>query len=171
MKRKPKKSKSELVRVEGYDEVLGGLVELLESSRRTSARAVNAVMTATYWEIGRRIVAFEQAGEARAEYGEALIKKLATDLNARFGRGFSSRNVHSMRAFYLGWNILQTLSAKSEYPIQQTLSAESRIVQTPYAQLAKMRKGQTASDQSQSDSIFQTASGKSDLSERNEFWI
>ena len=37
------------------------LHEILASSRRTSARAVNALMTATYWEIGRRIVEFEQA--------------------------------------------------------------------------------------------------------------
>ncbi|NEP56384.1 MAG: DUF1016 domain-containing protein [Symploca sp. SIO2G7] len=30
-------------------------------------------MTATYWEIGRRIVEFEQSGESRAEYGKQLI--------------------------------------------------------------------------------------------------
>jgi hypothetical protein len=39
-----------------YSELLGGVGELLESARRASARAVNAFMTATYWEIGRRIV-------------------------------------------------------------------------------------------------------------------
>ena len=38
------------------------VVSLLETARRTSARAVNAVMTATYWEIGRRIVEIEQGG-------------------------------------------------------------------------------------------------------------
>ena len=30
-----------------------------------SARVVNSLMTATYWEIGRRIVEHEQGGEAR----------------------------------------------------------------------------------------------------------
>jgi hypothetical protein len=29
------------------------------------------VMTASYWEIGRRIVEFEQGGQERAAYGEA----------------------------------------------------------------------------------------------------
>jgi hypothetical protein len=47
-----------------YDEVLSGVVELLEQARRAAARAVNAIMTATYWEIGRRIVEHEQGGEA-----------------------------------------------------------------------------------------------------------
>jgi hypothetical protein len=46
---------------------------------------VNALMTATYWEIGRRIVQSEQAGEKRAEYGDVLIQRLAKDLSASFG--------------------------------------------------------------------------------------
>jgi hypothetical protein len=43
----------------GYDVILSSLVELLESARRLSARSVNTIMTATYWEIRRRIVEFE----------------------------------------------------------------------------------------------------------------
>ena len=62
-----------------YDEVLSGVVELLEQARHAAARAVNTVMTATYWESGRRIVEFELGGEARAGYGEALLKRLAED--------------------------------------------------------------------------------------------
>jgi predicted nuclease of restriction endonuclease-like (RecB) superfamily len=73
-------------------------------------------MTAAYWEIGRRIVQSEQSGEKRAEYGEALIQRLAEDLSDSFGRGFGARNLAQMRSFYLAWSeekILQTLSAKS----------------------------------------------------------
>ena len=54
-------------------------------------------MTATYWEIGRRIVEFEQGGEKRAEYGEALLQRLAQDLNAKFGRGFGRSNLFQIR--------------------------------------------------------------------------
>lgn len=57
-----------------YDTILSALVNLLEGARRISARAVNAIMTASYWEIGRRIVEFEQGGKKRAEYGEALMQ-------------------------------------------------------------------------------------------------
>ena len=78
-----------LVPTADYDGLLGEVVVLLESARRTAARAVNAVMTATYWEIGRRIVEVEQRGSPQAEYGDVLMKRLAADLTARFGRGFS----------------------------------------------------------------------------------
>ena len=97
-----------------------GLVQdlsgLLEEARRSSARAVNAVMTATYWEVGRRIVEFEQGGEERAEYGGRLLERLSTDLTARFGRGFSRQNLHSMRQFYQVFppgEIRQTVSGES----------------------------------------------------------
>jgi predicted nuclease of restriction endonuclease-like (RecB) superfamily len=101
---------------ENYNKIHAGIVELLKTARSSAARNVNALMTASYWEIGRRIVQSEQAGEKRAEYGELLIKRLAKDLSASFGRGFGSRNLAQMRSFYLAWShgkILQTLSAKS----------------------------------------------------------
>jgi hypothetical protein len=60
-------------------------------------------MTATYWEIGRRIVEFEQGGKKRAKYGEGLLDKLAMDLTARFGRGFSAANLFHTRKFFLEW--------------------------------------------------------------------
>ncbi len=116
-----------------YNELLSGVVELLEQARKASVRSINAVMTATYWEVGRRIVEYEQGGKMRAEYGIALLKRLSADLAGRFGRGFSERNLEQMRLFYLGWPISQTVSAKSQaLPIlhreenkSQTLSADS----------------------------------------------
>ena len=63
--------------IEGYDSIVSELSDLIESARRVSARSVNAVVTATYWEIGRRIVESEQRGKKRAGYGEALLERLA----------------------------------------------------------------------------------------------
>src|SRR6266478_3437599 len=105
---------------ENYNKIRAGIVELLKTARSSAARNVNALMTTTYWEIGRRIVQSEQAGEKRAEYGELLIKRLAKDLSASFGRGFGPRNLAQMRSFYLAWprdKILQTPSAKSSTPV------------------------------------------------------
>ncbi|MGH8578475.1 MAG: PDDEXK nuclease domain-containing protein, partial [Gammaproteobacteria bacterium] len=113
---------------EPYRGLVGGIAELLEAARRTSARAVNAVMTATYWEIGRRIVEFEQHGRVRAEYGEMLLERLAQDLSARLGRGFSYPNVNRFRQFYLAFprdQILSTPSRESRLPILSALSTES----------------------------------------------
>ena len=58
-------------------------------------------MTAAYWFIGRRIVEFEQAGSARADYGARLLERLSADLTDRYGRGFSVDNLENMRLFYL----------------------------------------------------------------------
>ena len=100
-----------------YSSTLKEVVLLLETARRTSARAVNAVMTATYWEVGRRIVHFEQKGaKKRAEYyGKQLVENLAIDLTQKFGRGFGKRNLYQMRAFYTAFpqKIVQTVSAQS----------------------------------------------------------
>ncbi|MCI0378777.1 MAG: PDDEXK nuclease domain-containing protein [Gemmataceae bacterium] len=113
-------------KVPDYDQVLEGVVHILEQARRASARAVNAFITSTYWEIGRRIVEYQQGGTDRAEYGSRLLKRLANDLTSRFGRGFSERNLEYMRLFYLGWPIPQTSSAELPSPgISQTLSAKS----------------------------------------------
>ena len=97
----------------GYGAVLADVVRLIETARGAAARSVNAVMTATYWAIGRRIVEHEQGGAARAAYGEELLKSLAGDLTAKLGRGFSERNLEQMRRFFLTWSISQTASAKS----------------------------------------------------------
>lgn len=100
-----------------YIEMLSGVVGLLEEARRTSARAVNSIITLTYWEIGRRIVEFEQGGAERADYGTALIRKMSADLTARFGRGFGFVNMTQMRKFYQIWpyeKIVQTASEQSQ---------------------------------------------------------
>lgn len=99
-----------------YEMIRAGIVDLLNAARAASARSVNAVMTATYWEIGRRIVEQEQGGAARANYGDELIRQLAGDLSAQFGRGFGVVNLSQMKRFFLTWpdkKILQTVSEKS----------------------------------------------------------
>ena len=117
MKKKVAKSKSmKQVARSGYDDMLSGVVDLLEAARRTAARSVNALMTATYWEIGLRIVEHEQRGKSRAGYGLDLLRLLSEDLTARFGRGFSRHNLARFREFYLVFppnSIRATASLKS----------------------------------------------------------
>ncbi len=101
---------------ENYNNIRAGIVELLKAARSAAARNVNSIMTAAYWDIGRRIVKFEQGGQRRAEYGEQLIEQLSADLTRQFGRGFGRANLWQMRAFYRAWpeaKILQTLSGES----------------------------------------------------------
>ena len=107
-----------------YDDVS----KIIDAARESAARSVNALMTAAYWLVGQQIVEFEQEGKERADYGKELIERLAADLSARYGRGFSVRNVSNMRAFYLAWKIPQTASAESVTATNlQTLSAETSL--------------------------------------------
>jgi predicted nuclease of restriction endonuclease-like (RecB) superfamily len=110
---RPRKSNQSLVSPGAdYRAVLGEVTALLEDARRFSARTVNATMTAVYWQIGRVIVEREQRGRERAKYGEALMRRLATDLTGTFGRGFSKANLEQMRRFHLIWRKSQTLSGE-----------------------------------------------------------
>ena len=93
-------------------------------------------MTATYWQVGRRIVEEEQRGHRRADYGEQLVTRLAKDLTRRYGRGFGYRNLYQMRQFYLTYpRILQTASAKSGQPASSHKTPPTEVV------LAEMGKG------------------------------
>ncbi len=120
----PARAKSPRAAIGSYPGLVGGIGQLLETARRASARSVNAFMTATYWEIGRRIVEFEQGGTKRAGYGEELLDRLAANLAARFGRGFSRFNLGRFRLFYLSFPLEQ---------IRATLSLESRSARLPLA--------------------------------------
>jgi len=80
-------------RAADFGNVMAGVVELLDTARRASACIVNTLMTSTCWEIGRRIVEHEQAGEKRTAYGEAVARKFSKDLTQRFGRGFGPAQI------------------------------------------------------------------------------
>lgn len=109
-----------------YGRLVTDITTLLDQARRAAVRMLNRFLAPTYWQVGRRIVEFEQSGKAQAKYGEVLLLNLARDLTARHGRGFSKTNIFQMRAFYLGWEIFQTLSGISEARVKcPTLSGKS----------------------------------------------
>ncbi len=122
----------------GYSVLLEQTTALIAEARRVTARTVNAVMTATYWQIGRYIFEYEQGGKDRAEYGLEILLRLSQDLSRRFGRGFSLTNLKQFRQFYLSFPVSE---------IGQTVSDQ-------------FGKGQTASDLS--PNISQTPSAKLD---------
>jgi predicted nuclease of restriction endonuclease-like (RecB) superfamily len=64
-----------------------------------------------YWNIGKAIMQI-QHGDERASYGDAVLDKLSKKLTNEFGKGFSSRNLRTMRKFYLMYPIWKTVSSK-----------------------------------------------------------
>ena len=110
-----------------YESVFGDVSRIIDAARESAARSVNASMTAAYWLIGRRVVEFEQSGEERAEYGAALIERLAEDLTGQFGRAF---------LFYPSYQtdrILQTLSGKLTPPSGRQIPHTSRWASTIFS--------------------------------------
>lgn len=87
-----------------FDEVRG----ILTAARAKAYSSVNFVMVEAYWTIGKTIVE-RQGGKEKAEYGDGLIKNLATQLTAEFGKGFNRSNLWYMRQFYLAFPILHSL--------------------------------------------------------------
>jgi len=85
------------------DVLMQRVVQILESARSQVVRTVNTATVTAYWLIGRELVEAVQQGEQRAAYGQALIERLAGQLTARYGRGFSVANLKNFRQFYLAY--------------------------------------------------------------------
>jgi predicted nuclease of restriction endonuclease-like (RecB) superfamily len=83
--------------------------EILSAARERAWQAVNTVMVAAYWEIGRVIVEDEQAGKERASYGKRVLEGLAERLQAEFGKGYDPSNLRNMRAFFVTYPIRDAL--------------------------------------------------------------
>lgn len=124
-----KKIDGKPLNIQGYERFASDISGFLEDARGQAARSVNMILTATYWEVGRRIVEFEQQGSERADYGAELVRRLSADLTKRIGRGFGLAQVNMMRQFYLAYpkhsrsRIGQKDGTKLQSPIGQSSSA------------------------------------------------
>ena len=100
----------ELTGTDSYRHLLKQISGTYTVGRVRATQAVNTQLIETYWQVGRHIVEFEQAGSIRAEYGKALIHQLSADLGLLHGKGFSNSNLIYMRLFYLRYPIGETAS-------------------------------------------------------------
>ena len=91
--------------------VFDNIKELVMNSRNKVYSVVNTEMLNLYWNIGKLIMEI-QKGQTKASYGDAVLDKLSEKLTNEFGKGFSSRNLRTMRKFYLMYPIWQTVSSK-----------------------------------------------------------
>ncbi len=121
---------------DGESALFASIRALIESARRTIARGVDLVQVNTNFEVGRHIVEFEQQGDPRAIYGDALLALLAQRLTAEFGKGFGRSNIAYCRSFYLAYRervpIVQT--ASGQWLPQTSAAVPFQIVQTASGQ-------------------------------------
>ncbi|VGO20354.1 hypothetical protein SCARR_02417 [Pontiella sulfatireligans] len=82
--------------INGNADLFVRVISILETARTNVVRSVNSEMVAAYWLIGREIVEEVQAGGKRAGYAGELIDQLSSQLNHRFGKGFSATNLKTI---------------------------------------------------------------------------
>jgi len=90
-------------------DVYDNIRTVLVTARQKVYTAINFAMVEAYWEIGRQI---EQAVGDRAEYGKKLLQYISEKLSIEFGKGFTVRNLQTMRQFYQVFPIPHTLCAE-----------------------------------------------------------
>lgn len=96
---------------ENINPIFEEIRDLINSSRNRIYSTVNTEMLNLYWNIGKIIMDIQE-GDERASYGDAVLERLSKKLINEFGKGFSSRNLRTMRKFYLVYPIWKTVSAK-----------------------------------------------------------
>ena len=108
---------------------------IIESARTNAVRSVDFCRVQMYWQIGRRIVEEEQEGNIRAEYGKALIKNLAKEIEPEFGSGFGQRQLERARQFYIEFPIASTLRTQFNWSQYKLLIAISDKDKREYYEL------------------------------------
>ena len=94
-----------------YQNLAQEINSILKQGQKQAISSVNILLLQTYWQIGQKIVEFEQKGNIKAEYGSELLKNLAKELKIH-GKGFSRSNLTYMRLLYINYPKSETLSHK-----------------------------------------------------------
>ena len=82
-----------------YNEIKQELINN-EINRKVKEYSINRSDLNTYYNVGKLIIA-AQGGEARAKYGNQLIKEYSKKLSHELGSGYSERSLKDMRKFFL----------------------------------------------------------------------
>ncbi len=82
-----------------YNEIKNILIDN-EVTKRVKDYSKNKSDLDSYYMVGKLLID-AQGGEARAKYGDNLIKEYSKKLTNELGKGYSERNLKNMRKFYL----------------------------------------------------------------------
>ena len=78
--------------------LLTELSQLIEQSQQQVVSQANSTLTMLFWHIGNRINK-EILQNKRADYGKRIVPTLSAQLEERFGRNFTEKNVRRMIQF------------------------------------------------------------------------
>ena len=77
-----------LVSEPAFQEILQGVVEIIEQSRQRVAIYVNQELTMMQWHVDKFVLQKIDYQE-KAEYGQKIVATLSQQLTERYGKGFT----------------------------------------------------------------------------------
>lgn len=94
------------------DPTVQNIKRLAEQARAQVVVQVNQALVLTYWRVGKAIKQ-SVVTEARADYGDATMQKLADKLVLDYGPGFGRRNLFRMVKLYQCFDSVQSVTTLS----------------------------------------------------------
>ena len=117
--------------------------QIIESGKQQVAQAVNVGLTATYWNIGKKIND-EILGNKRAEYGEQILPTLSAKLVEEYGKGWSTKQLRHCLRFAETFSDFQIVSALwrqlSWTHFKSLIYLKTDIEREFYAQMCRIEK-------------------------------
>ncbi|QIW15999.1 hypothetical protein A4G20_06465 [Pasteurellaceae bacterium RH1A] len=78
--------------------LLTDLSVLIEQSQRQAVQYANSTLTLLFWQVGKRINQ-DVLGNQRAAYGKQIVPLISNELEAKYGRNFTEKNIRRMMQF------------------------------------------------------------------------
>lgn len=135
-----------VLRTDTFEQLADAILKVDDALQTAATKAINQTQTIRNWIVGGYIVEYEQNGKDRANYGDMLLRKLATRLN-KTGLGLTM--LKYSRSFYLLYpqvneaivkgqtsDLFANLPQKSQtsdlLPIDRSVLADSHAAQTDF---------------------------------------
>ena len=113
--------------------LLKDVCTIIDQAQATAYRQVNETLIKRNWLLGLRINK-DVLGDKRADYGKQVVKILARELTAKYGEGFTWRNLYNYVEFYSTYNELflkDNGESITDQTILHALSAKSGNIYMP----------------------------------------
>ena len=107
-----------------FDALVTAIRQVHEQLAAQASKAVNISLTMRNWLIGCYIAEYELRGEDRADYGKALLAKLADELESKHVNSCGKRQLYNYLKFYQTYpEIVRSVTAlfKMQFPLNVNL--------------------------------------------------
>ena len=101
-----------LIKTNTEDKLFNDLSQLIEQSQCQVVAQANSTLTLLFWQIGN-LINQNILQNKRAEYGKLIVPTLSAQLETKYGRNFTEKNVRRMMQFaeqFSDFSIVVTLS-------------------------------------------------------------